>query len=156
MILFLSLSAAGCTQNASSASYVNRPGTWSVSFEKLVDVDGPPYVVTQPAPEYPDRTMSVHQQAVDRSGCSAGCDCQFVNAREQCTGDVAESCHAWGGFLETCVNAKTILDCSQIRFDSDQHTTGVCVLEDSSKMSEIGGYQQLGRYQITLDRKSYQ
>jgi hypothetical protein len=144
--------AIGCTQTLSSADEVNRPGTWRLTFTRLKDVDGPPYVVAEPAPEYPPRIIT--SPAVAASGCSPGCSCEFQQATEDCAGDVSERCRAWGGFVETCPAAHTILDCSHEAFDSDTHTVGVCVLEDSTTKTDFG-YAQLGRYGVTFDRASY-
>jgi hypothetical protein len=144
--------AIGCTRSQSSADQVNRPGTWRLTFTHLKDVDGPPYVVEEPAPEYPPRIIT--SPVVDSSSCSPGCTCEFQSATENCSGDVSELCRAWGGFVETCPAARTILDCSHEAFDSDTQTYGVCVLEDSTTKSDFG-YAQLGRYGITFDRVSY-
>jgi hypothetical protein len=140
MCLVLALATA-CSTVDSSSQDVNRPGTWQVKFERLVDLDGPPYVTTAPAPEYPTRTM---HNPTDASSCAPGCSCAFVNATDDEEGDGFESWHAWGGFTETCPDAGTTLDCSAIQFESDSHTTGVCSLAPSSQ-----------RYQVTLDRQSY-
>ena len=144
----------GCTEVSSSAEEVGRPGTWNVSFARLVDVDGPPYVVEQPAlPEYPWRIMRA--PVTDAASCAPGCSCEFVPATDDCTGDAVEHCRASFGFLETCASAHTILDCRYLLWDSDTHTKGVCVLEDSRTMDEFG-YTQIRRYAVTFDRASYQ
>ena len=148
--------AAGCTDTPSSAADVNRPGTWNVTFAKLVDLSGPPYTEQEPAPEYPARVMTA--PTVDPSGCTPGCTCEWATATDECDGDVETKCRAIGGFTETChdfvTGSNKILDCTNIYFDSDTHTAGVCVHEDTRTMDEFG-YQQLGRYWITLDRASY-
>lgn len=154
--IFLLAALGACTTTPSSANEVNRPGTWHASFLTLVDVDGPPYVTYQPAPQYPDRVMSA--PTIDASGCTAGCTCEWVSASDECDGDVSETCRAWGGFTQTCPNHltghPTILDCSHLEFESDTSTIGVCVLEDTSYSDEFG-YRQLGRFQVTLDRAGY-
>jgi hypothetical protein len=154
--ILLCAALGACTQTPSSADDINRAGTWKASFARLVDVDGPPYVVSQPAPEYPDRTITA--PTIDASGCTPGCTCEWVAASDDCEGDVGETCRAWGGFTETCpdhlTGHPTVLDCTHLEFDSDTHTVGVCVLEDTSYSDDFG-YRQLGRFQITLDRVSY-
>jgi len=142
----------GCNQYDSHSDDVNRPGLWHATFAKLIDVDGPPYVVMQAAPEYPARDLTT--PTIDASGCSPGCECAWLGAGESCSGDVSQTCTARGGFIETCSARHTIFDCSQLAFDRDTHAEDVCVLEDSTQMDEFG-YVQLGRYWITLDRVHY-
>jgi hypothetical protein len=141
-----------CDQHSSTAADVNRPGLWHVTFTHLVDVGPPDYVREDPAPEYPPRDMTAPM--IDPSGCTPGCACTFSTAWDDCVGDVSRTCKARGGFLETCAAAHTILDCSWVSFDSDQHGRGVCVLEDSTQMDEFG-YVQLGRYGATMVRVRY-
>jgi hypothetical protein len=143
---------AGCTSTPSSADQVNRSGSWQVSFVRLVDLSESPYVETAPAPEYPARVMRAPHS--DAASCTPGCECGFVSASEDCYGDVGQTCHALGGFVETCAAQQTRLDCSNVTFESDDGTTGVCVLEDLSAMDEFG-YRQIRRYEVTLDRLSY-
>lgn len=147
------LASGGCgTDTESSAAEVDRAGTWQASFERIVDVDGPPYEKIEPAPEYPTRVM--HAPIADAASCTPGCTCAFVSAVDNCYGDVTQTCTAIGGFTETCSDKHTELDCSNLTFDDDTGTTGVCVLEDLSRSDEFG-YQTIQRYQVTLDRLTY-
>ncbi len=151
-LLIASAAIAGCTDTQSTAAQVNRSGTWQVSFDRLIDLGEAPYVETAAAPEYPIRVM--HSPAPDETSCSPGCTCDFVMASDDCYGDVGQTCHAIGGFVETCATAQTRLDCSEITFETDAGTTGICVLEDLSSMDEFG-YKQIRRYEVTLDRLTY-
>jgi hypothetical protein len=150
--LLVLLCVAGCTSTPSSAEDVNRPGTWNVTFTKLVDVDGPPYTEQQPDPAYPPRVMAA--PTIDASGCSPGCTCEWTEASDDCEGDVGETCHAIGGFKETChsfiTGSDKVLDCSELTFETDTSTAGVCVLYSSQ-----APYENLARYWITLDRATY-
>jgi hypothetical protein len=149
----LTLSLVGCNRVQSDAREVNRSGTWRVTFERLKDVSGPPYEVREPAPEYPPRVMRA--PVPDAASCSSGCECRWVTANDDCSGDVSQLCRAVGGFVETCAASHTILNCQPIWFDSERHTSGVCLLEDSSRSTPEFGYDTIRRYGVTLDRASY-
>jgi hypothetical protein len=142
MMLFALL--LGCNQYDSHADDVNRPGLWHATFQYL---DGADLQGNRP-PDYPPRDLTA--PVID--ACTAGCDCAWVGASNECSGDIAQTCKAIGGFIETC--SKTIFDCSRLSFDSDTHAADVCVLEDSTQMNDFG-YVQLGRYWMTLDRVHY-
>jgi hypothetical protein len=153
LLLFISAAFFGCNQVESSADDVNRPGLWHLTFVRLQDVLGSPSVIEEPAPEYPARVL--RSPVPDHSTCSPGCNCAFQHAMDVCEGDITEHCFASGGFVETCSDAHTILDCGHMQFDSNKHTSGVCLLADSSRTDGFG-YITLGRYKITFDRESYE
>jgi len=96
---------------------------------------------------------------IDATGCSPNCHCEWATASDECNGEVSETCKAIGGFTERCPDqpfrSEKILDCRYITFESDTSTTGVCVLEDTASSDEFG-YEQHGRYWITLSRISYE
>jgi hypothetical protein len=80
----------------------------------------------------------MHAPTADTASCTPGCTCEFVAAVDDCTGDVSPTCLELGGFIETCPDQQTVLDCSRSAFADDASTVVVCVREEVTMHVEFG------------------
>jgi hypothetical protein len=146
LLLVTGICAFGCVSSAPDVTEINRPGTWRLSFTKLIDQ--PDYSVThEPAPNFPDRVVHL-PDAVDI--CAPGCTCDYTKPYFE-EGDIDSRDRVWADLVETCPAANHVFDCHQIEFTEEDHGWGVCV---DNKIGHQWGDPSLGRYDITFTRVS--